>query len=182
MTFAALLFITTNAQCNGTQPHFSSCQMQGNGASKNRIDGSNCLEPYICDTVTKRCVGQDESVCGKGVSCPVGMKCFKEYGGSGQEVILYTANEDGTCHPSIGDSVESNALNQLMCKAYNFITGSTGRILAAFLILKMGAEMLGGQIEPKKVLLMVLGMAIWFGAPSLVALFVGRGISCNELY
>lgn len=178
--FAFLFFTSIPPSLHASITRHSNCNTTG---GTNPTDGSNCGSGLICDRAMRVCVYPDESACGNGFACPIGMSCYKNYGNSGTQSVIKAREGTsgyGECHPSLNSSIETNAINQIMCRAYSFLTGTTGRIFATLTLIGYGSTFIGGNIEISKIITLIAGMALWFGGPSIVGIFLGRGVICAE--
>ena len=164
----------------GTHPGEIPKMYGGDGGGEN-MDGSDCKNGTIYNHLAEGCLYPDEIGCNRANPCANGQVCVKakEYPG---EIKIIERDEGknpvGICIVSKSISSDSNPLSMAMCSFYNFLTGSTGRILIALVVVSIGITFLFGKVEFKTLLNVLLGTAVIFGAPFMVKVFLGSGFEC----
>ncbi|MBL0725588.1 MAG: TrbC/VirB2 family protein [Alphaproteobacteria bacterium] len=154
--------------------HLSTCTPPGTGGSSGNgsgLDGSDCDAGYLCDRSMKVCISSFEVPC-RAKGCSVGTICVDL---SGDRVSGVTI---GVCQVDGGSSTEDNAISDILCNLYKFITGKTGRIVIGIIFVGAGGTFLLGKMQLGTVIAIALGCGCIFGASAIVNVFVGRGFAC----
>ena len=142
----------------------------------NRADGSNCENGLICDPIAHICINSYEVGCKDNTNCSAGYICADNYG------KIVTGNNAGTCQigniSNYGASADKNAISDILCNLYNFITGKTGRIVIGFVFLGAGSTFLLGKMQLSTAIAISIGCGCIFGASTLVSVFTGKGFAC----
>ena len=143
---------------------------------KSKIDGSNCENGLICDPIAHICINSYEVGCKDNTNCSAGYICADNYG------KIVTGNNAGTCQigtvSNYGASADKNAISDILCNLYNFITGKTGRIVIGFVFLGAGSTFLLGKMQLSTAIAISIGCGCIFGASTLVSVFTGKGFAC----
>ena len=159
--------------------HLQPCDIRSANAAKSAAAKLGTLKlcdaPFVCDPDLKLCKMHDETLCNKTNPCPIGSKCTY----SSSDAGVFKANKAGLCTFESGSISGNNIITSLLCKAFGFTTGGFGRTVIIIYLMILGKDMASGNIDPNKILLIILGVAVMFGAPSLVAIFTGKSIVCN---
>lgn len=79
--------------------------------------------------------------------------------------------------PGNGDS---NAIEQVFCNAVLVFTGTTGKAIATIAVIAVGIGALIGKISWGMALIVALGIALMFGAASIVVVLGGNGKGCSS--
>ena len=74
---------------------------------------------------------------------------------------------------AFADDGTPNALEVVLCNALALVTGGVGRTIAAFGVISLGAGFFMGKINWSTMLAMALGIAVLFGAPTIVGAIAG---------
>jgi len=72
----------------------------------------------------------------------------------------------------------SNAIEQVFCNVVLILTGTTGKAIATVAVIAVGVGALLGKISWGMALIVALGVALIFGAASIVSSLGGTGNSC----
>ncbi len=72
-----------------------------------------------------------------------------------------------------------SGIDQALCNIYNAFTGTTGRVLASIAIIIVGIGALMGKVSWGMALIVAIGVALVFGAASIVNM-VGNGVGNNS--
>lgn len=78
---------------------------------------------------------------------------------------------------SIGGN--SNAIQQVMCNVVIALTGTTGKAIATVAVIAVGVGALLGKISWGMALIVALGIALVFGASSIVTELGGNASACT---
>ncbi|MDA7845285.1 TrbC/VirB2 family protein [Rickettsiales bacterium] len=149
----------------------STCQLKpATGATG--ADQSNCDTGLVCDRAALVCVYTYEQGCTLSVKCSVGTSCLTD---ADKQV---TGTQGGTCKASASTSVENNALSDVLCNVYAFVTGKTGRIVIGIIFVGAGGTFILGKMQMGTVVAIALGCGCIFGASAIVSVLVGRGFAC----
>jgi type IV secretion system protein VirB2 len=73
---------------------------------------------------------------------------------------------------------DSNAIEQVFCNVVLILTGTTGKAIATVAVIAVGVGALLGKISWGMALIVALGVALIFGAASIVSSLGGTGNSC----
>jgi type IV secretory pathway VirB2 component (pilin) len=146
-----------------------------NQANSTNPDGSNCDAGLYCDSKVLICVLPSEQACSKAVGCTIGNKCFDQ----NNQIVTASSSGNGlgVCQTVTGNA-DKNALGDLFCNVYSFVTGTGGRMLAVFIIVFIGVSLLTGKAQPSMMIIPAIGIAFVFGAPTILSLIVGRATVC----
>lgn len=71
-----------------------------------------------------------------------------------------------------------NPLESTLCVLVEWLTGPTGRAVATLAIIIIGVGALMGKVSWGMAIIVALGIAIVFGAPTLLNLLGGGGTAC----
>lgn len=74
-----------------------------------------------------------------------------------------------------------NAIQQVFCNVVTILTGTTGKAIATVAIIAVGVGALLGKISWGMSLVVALGVALIFGAASIVTALGGSGSTCSYL-
>ncbi len=74
---------------------------------------------------------------------------------------------------------DSNAIEQVFCNVVLILTGTTGKAIATVAVIAVGVGALLGKISWGMALIVALGVALIFGAASIVSSLGGTGNSCS---
>jgi type IV secretion system protein VirB2 len=74
---------------------------------------------------------------------------------------------------------DSNAIEQVFCNVVLIFTGTTGKAIATVAVIAVGIGALLGKISWGMALIVALGVALVFGAASIVLVLGGTGNSCS---
>ena len=74
---------------------------------------------------------------------------------------------------------DSNAIEQVFCNAVLILTGTTGKAIATVAVIAVGVGALLGKISWGMALIVALGVALIFGAASIVVALGGNGNACS---
>jgi type IV secretion system protein VirB2 len=74
----------------------------------------------------------------------------------------------------------SNAIEQVFCNAVLVLTGTTGKAIATIAVIAVGVGALLGKISWGMALIVALGIALIFGAASIVTALGGTGNKCTS--
>lgn len=138
------------------------------------LDGSDCASGLILGT-NGLCLEPTDIACSLSSKCPSGQVCYEIEDGL---VTSKAASDGGVCGIDKSQSVDNNPLTAALCGLYNFITGSTGRLLVALVIVATGVTFLLGKIDFNKMLVILAGTTLIFGAPFIMQIFIGGQITC----
>ena len=75
---------------------------------------------------------------------------------------------------------DSNAIEQVFCNVVLILTGTTGKAIATVAVIAVGVGALLGKISWGMALIVALGVALIFGAASIVLSLGGTGNSCTS--
>jgi type IV secretory pathway VirB2 component (pilin) len=173
LLFLFLVFGSMHLDSASSVARLSACTINQSGSTN--PDGSNCDGGLYCDSRVLICVLPSEQACSKAVSCTIGMKCFDQT----NQLITQTSSGNGlgVCQTVTGNA-DKNALGDLFCNVYSFVTGTGGRMLAVFIIIFIGVSLLTGKAQPSMMIIPAIGIAFVFGAPTILSLIVGRATVC----
>ena len=73
-----------------------------------------------------------------------------------------------------------NAIQQVMCNVVLILTGTTGKAIATVAVIAVGVGALLGKISWGMALIVALGIALIFGAASIVTSLGGDNSSCHS--
>ncbi len=79
-----------------------------------------------------------------------------------------------------GTAGNSNAIEQVFCNAVLVLTGTTGKAIATIAVIAVGVGALLGKISWGMALIVALGIALIFGAASIVTALGGTGNKCTS--
>lgn len=79
-----------------------------------------------------------------------------------------------------GGAGGSNAIEQVFCNIVLILTGTTGKAIATVAVIAVGVGALLGKISWGMALIVALGIALIFGAASIVVALGGGGGSCTS--
>ena len=74
---------------------------------------------------------------------------------------------------------DSNAIEQVFCNVVLILTGTTGKAIATVAVIAVGVGALLGKISWGMALIVALGVALIFGAASIVLALGGTGNACS---
>jgi len=74
---------------------------------------------------------------------------------------------------------DSNAIEQVFCNVVLILTGTTGKAIATVAVIAVGVGALLGKISWGMALIVALGVALIFGAASIVLALGGTGSACT---
>jgi type IV secretion system protein VirB2 len=74
---------------------------------------------------------------------------------------------------------DSNAIEQVFCNVVLILTGTTGKAIATVAVIAVGVGALLGKISWGMALIVALGVALVFGAASIVLALGGTGNTCT---
>ncbi len=74
----------------------------------------------------------------------------------------------------------SNAIEQVMCNVVLILTGTTGKAVATVAVIAVGVGALLGKISWGMALIVALGIALIFGAASIVTTLGGNTNGCTS--
>lgn len=72
-----------------------------------------------------------------------------------------------------------SGIDRALCNVYNAFTGTTGRVLASIAIIIVGIGALMGKISWGMALIVAIGVALVFGAASIVDI-IGKGVGNSQ--
>lgn len=72
----------------------------------------------------------------------------------------------------------ASGIDKALCNVYNAFTGTTGRVLASIAIIIVGIGALMGKISWGMALIVAIGVALVFGAASIVDI-IGKNVNTN---
>jgi type IV secretion system protein VirB2 len=75
---------------------------------------------------------------------------------------------------------DSNAIEQVFCNVVLILTGTTGKAIATVAVIAVGVGALLGKISWGMALIVALGVALIFGAASIVSALGGTGTACTS--
>ena len=75
---------------------------------------------------------------------------------------------------------DSNAIEQVFCNVVLILTGTTGKAIATVAVIAVGVGALLGKISWGMALIVALGVALIFGAASIVLSLGGTGNQCTS--
>jgi type IV secretory pathway VirB2 component (pilin) len=75
---------------------------------------------------------------------------------------------------------DSNAIEQVMCNVVLILTGTTGKAVATVAVIAVGVGALLGKISWGMALIVALGIALIFGAASIVTELGGNASGCTS--
>jgi len=75
---------------------------------------------------------------------------------------------------------DSNAIEQVFCNVVLIMTGTTGKAIATIAVIAVGVGALLGKISWGMALIVALGVALIFGAASIVLALGGTGNACSS--
>ncbi len=75
---------------------------------------------------------------------------------------------------------DSNAIEQVMCNVVLILTGTTGKAVATVAVIAVGVGALLGKISWGMALIVALGIALIFGASSIVTEVGGSASGCTS--
>lgn len=75
---------------------------------------------------------------------------------------------------------DSNAIEQVFCNVVLILTGTTGKAIATVAVIAVGVGALLGKISWGMALIVALGVALIFGAASIVSSLGGSGGTCTS--
>jgi len=78
-----------------------------------------------------------------------------------------------------GAGGDSNAIEQVFCNVVLILTGTTGKAIATVAVIAVGVGALLGKISWGMALIVALGVALIFGAASIVISLGGSGNTCT---
>lgn len=73
---------------------------------------------------------------------------------------------------------DAGKITEVLCTLVNWMTGATGRAIATLAIIIIGVGALMGKVSWGMAIIVALGIAIIFGAPTLLNLLGGTGDNC----
>ena len=76
-------------------------------------------------------------------------------------------------------ATDSNAIEQVFCNVVLILTGTTGKAIATVAVIAVGVGALLGKISWGMALIVALGIALIFGAASIVLALGGSGNACS---
>lgn len=77
-------------------------------------------------------------------------------------------------------TADDNVLVSTMCNVLRIVTGSAGKAFAAFAIISVGIGFFTGKVSWGLLIGVAVGVALIFGAPTVVAAITGKGLyNCN---
>ena len=79
-----------------------------------------------------------------------------------------------------GAGGDSNAIEQVFCNVVLILTGTTGKAIATVAVIAVGIGALLGKISWGMALIVALGVALVFGAASIVLALGGSGNTCTS--
>ncbi len=74
---------------------------------------------------------------------------------------------------------DSNAIEQVFCNVVGLLTGPTGKAIATVAIIAVGIGALLGKISWGMALIVALGVALIFGAATIVDAIQGGNVTCT---
>ena len=77
------------------------------------------------------------------------------------------------------DALAANPIEIVMCNVVFFMTGTTGKAIATIAIIVVGLGALMGKISWGMALIVALGVALVFGAATIVDNLGGEGTDCT---
>lgn len=77
-------------------------------------------------------------------------------------------------------AMAQNVIQQVFCNVVLIMTGTTGKALATVAIIAVGVGALLGKISWGMALIVALGVALVFGAASIVTALGGTGSGCTS--
>ncbi len=181
--FFAPLYSSISAPDSGNG-YGESCQFLGSSGGATHPEGSNCNQLLTCDPVINICLRSGEVGCiGPNVGCPIGFKCADldsviNDNRSGGEFLAANKGARGVCVQDTGATAENNAIGDLLCNLYRTATGKVGRGIIVIVVIVTGVTFFLGKISWGTVLIIAIGSSLVFGAPTVVAIIVGKGFVC----
>ena len=82
------------------------------------------------------------------------------------------------------DTTYSSDMQQVLCNVLNFVTGSIGKTIAAFIIIGVGLGFFTGKCSWGVLIGVTLGITCMFGAPAIIASVTGdsaKGKWCESI-
>lgn len=79
-----------------------------------------------------------------------------------------------------GAASASNAIEMVFCNVINMMTGTTGKSIATVAVIAVGIGALLGKVSWGMALIVALGVALVFGASTIVQALGGSGSSCTS--
>ena len=77
------------------------------------------------------------------------------------------------------EMASANVIQAVFCNVVTIMTGTTGKALATVAIIAVGVGALLGKISWGMALIVALGVALVFGAASIVSALGGTGTACT---
>jgi type IV secretory pathway VirB2 component (pilin) len=158
------------------------------GASFNFTDAM-ATDAVFCDkngsgTCNKKFVVSNENYCTESDPCTVTTANQK----------VRCSNLDGPqCRSAIGDiakyctwvadDVNNNKLVDAVCRVYQIATGTAGKAFAAVGVISVGIGFFTGKVSWGLMISVAAGIAVFFGAPSIIAVISGSDTSslCSQV-
>lgn len=155
---------------------FGACNIATSGTGTG-ADGSNCDLGLMCDVNnSKICVYPTETGCLGGRStCPIGQRCTTDQSGT---AILAANGIGGSCTSATNVSSENNAISDVICNAYGFVTGKVGRGIIVIVVFVTGVTFYLGKVSWGTVVAILIGAGLCFGGPAIVSVLIGGGKTC----
>jgi len=85
---------------------------------------------------------------------------------------------DSAMASGVSAGSSSNAIEQVFCNIVQSLTGTTGKAIATVAVIAVGVGALLGKISWGLALIVALGIALIFGAASIVMVLGGTGSKC----
>ena len=98
-------------------------------------------------------------------------------------VLLFTVAVGSSMLPDLAlaagaGAPTDNAIQQVFCNVVSILTGTTGKAIATVAIIAVGIGALLGKISWGMALIVAVGVALIFGAASIVTALGGTGQTC----
>lgn len=87
-----------------------------------------------------------------------------------------------TIMPDIASAGGTNAIEIALCNVYDLMTSTTGKVIASIAVIVVGIGALMGKISWGMAFIVAIGIALVFGASSIVDAVSGRsgGMQCSK--
>jgi len=93
--------------------------------------------------------------------------------------VIMIACLSGYAENALAVAGDSNAIEQVFCNAILIFTSTTGKAIATVAVIAVGVGALLGKISWGMALIVVLGVALMFGAASIVQALGGTASACT---
>jgi type IV secretion system protein VirB2 len=93
-------------------------------------------------------------------------------------LVLFAAVVGSSLLPEMAQAATANVIQGVFCNVVMIMTGTTGKALATVAIIAVGVGALLGKISWGMALIVALGVALVFGAASIVTALGGASGAC----